>query len=182
MGFDLYWAKQPEGAGAANSAADGPEHFRLSESEMVKTLTVMTLLKMLDTDLMRALREAPADFGPDETPPLYETNGNLIVYEPGTPEERWSRALRAAAERKTGLMPSYKFVRNDGWLVTPTEIERSLARYDEIFPDRNHQPRSLPAPVAVNADGTPEIEEVDWWGDFIDWLRQAAEHGGFRVL
>jgi hypothetical protein len=55
---------------------------------------------------------------------------------------------------------------NDGWLVTPAEIEWALEYRDDD------------EPLELCDDG------ADWrltWFDWLVYLRGAADHGGFRV-
>ncbi|GHO60047.1 hypothetical protein KSB_85220 [Ktedonobacter robiniae] len=73
-----------------------------------------------------------------------------------------ARITDVQAEIPTGI-PAYKFGSNDGWLVTPDELSAALAAYD-----------------ACIADGV-EPPAFTWWGDWINYLRRAASHGGFRV-
>lgn len=62
-------------------------------------------------------------------------------------------------------IPGYKFTSNDGWLVTPREIEAALKAYDNADPkDRD----------AVSQD-------EPWWPSWIAYLSFARERGGFRV-
>lgn len=56
-------------------------------------------------------------------------------------------------------IPIHKFGSNDGWWVTPAEIRAALA----------------------NAEGYAAPVEVEWWGDWIEYLKGAIDHDGFRV-
>src|SRR6266581_1501495 len=71
---------------------------------------------------------------------------------------------------------------NKVWLVTPAEIERSLARYDKCCAKFAELPRDLPWVVIEDGVWTGDLETVDWWGEWIDYLRAASAHGGFRVV
>jgi hypothetical protein len=60
-------------------------------------------------------------------------------------------------------IPVYKFGSNDGWLVTPAEIETAL--------------------TLMPSDYRPEYEGewIGWWTDWVEFLRHCQGHGGFRV-
>ncbi|MFE9881924.1 hypothetical protein [Streptomyces sp. NPDC005784] len=62
----------------------------------------------------------------------------------------------------------YKLSGSHGWLVTPGEIRAALAAYEA---SRTADPALLSEIAA----------EADWWPEWIDYLRRAADQGGFRV-
>lgn len=69
-------------------------------------------------------------------------------------------------EDKTGI-PIFKFCSNDGWLVTEDECRQAL----EAF-----------ALTGVDASAVEyEDETVPWWPSWLNFLRLASVHGGFRV-
>jgi hypothetical protein len=77
------------------------------------------------------------------------------------------RDYHAAHEAVIGHKPElvtgicvFKFGSNDGWLVTPEEIETALAK----------------APNAAFAH-----PDVTWWFEWIAWLGYCKDRGGFRV-
>jgi hypothetical protein len=187
MGYDMYWAKASV-EGSAKVPNDRPDYFRLTNRGMAKAYVLMHIFEMVnDAESCRRLPQ-PVDFDLTYVPPRWDEAGGWIAYEPGSAEEQYFAAREAARDGDSGgLIPAFKVASNDGWLVTGAEITRSLEVYDERFPDRESQPRKLPAPVAPpekTEDGkwTCEVEDADWWGEWIDWLREAAVHGGFRVF
>ncbi|MEV4190778.1 hypothetical protein [Streptomyces toxytricini] len=124
-------------------------------------------------------RQAPADqaaqaFSYEEAPDPRPEDFGLTpedLQDPGGGRSPEALAAYTAAwrdwqaERPTGI-PHYKIGEgNDGWLVTPAEIRAALAAF-EAQPD------------AAKA-GT--MAEEPRWDEWIDYLRRAAEHGGFRV-
>lgn len=155
MGWDMT-IERPEGAG-------DPE-FRFNMSSMGPAKRAMDLLGMLSHNHEPPPWPRPADFGP----PSADLSA---VQSAETPES--VRAYQAAceavvewqAEQPTGI-PDYKIGgSNDGWLVTPAEIRAALAALEA-------QPKSAKA-------GT--FAEHPRWDEWIDYLRRAATHGGFRV-
>lgn len=86
-------------------------------------------------------------------------------------------AYREAMDKLTGAhgepaddptIPLHKFSSNDGWYVTAEEIRAALDAYESRCSEDL-------------SDATVELIETDYWGEFIAWLRLAAEHDGFRV-
>lgn len=65
-------------------------------------------------------------------------------------------------------IPLHKFSTNDGWFVTPEEIRAALDEYDTRCSEEL-------------SETTRNLIETDYWGEFIAWLRLAAQHDGFRV-
>ncbi len=67
------------------------------------------------------------------------------------------------AGERTGIL-AYKLQSNDNWTVTPQEIAAALNAGGD----------------AAGDDLASEHDE-SWWGDWIDFLEQAQEAGGFVV-
>ncbi|MFJ9179400.1 hypothetical protein [Streptomyces sp. NPDC102360] len=63
-------------------------------------------------------------------------------------------------------MALHKFASNDGWLVTPEEIEAALVGY------RTHAGSEVKVIVG---------DDVDYWLEWIAYLERAQHRGGFRV-
>lgn len=85
-------------------------------------------------------------------------------------------AYYEAADRLTGqhpgdypTIPSFKFSTNDGWWVTPEECAAAVAQWDA-----QGIPADLPTAQRL-------IVEEAYWGRWIEYLRLAAQHDGFRV-
>jgi hypothetical protein len=68
-----------------------------------------------------------------------------------------------AAESEDGLIPIWKLGSNDGWIVTPSEIRHSL----------EHMKGWVPKP-----EGDVDL---DYWIEWIAFLRHTAKHHGFQV-
>lgn len=72
-------------------------------------------------------------------------------------------------DKPTGI-PVDKLCSNDGWLVTPAEIRAALASYGTLDPrDEAHILDEC------------QVADPEYWGRWIDYLRRAADRGGFRV-
>ncbi|MFL9680689.1 hypothetical protein [Streptomyces sp. KL110A] len=150
--------EQPDGAGEPG--------YRFNASSMGPAKAAMDRLGMLSHE-----HEAPCprleDFG--------LTMGEVYAAQgPGAPERpepvhaylaAQAAAFEWQAEQPTGI-PEYKIgYGNDGWLVTPAEIRVALTALEG-------QPESAKA-------GT--MAEDSRWDEWIDYLRRAEAHGGFRV-
>lgn len=65
----------------------------------------------------------------------------------------------------TDCIPADKFCSNDGWLVTPRQIETTLNAYRFV----------------KEQDKAEAAKARPWWPLWIAWLGHAQERGGFRV-
>lgn len=187
MGFDMYWATPAtEEELAAAAQDDDPEYFRMSMWGWLKALTAMYCLGMVNLEEVEDYL-APVEPGSalGEVFELWTDRDRETQLTRGQdtprPKPTQRRCKEVAAEGgdgdSGGVIPLHKLGTNDGLLVTREEIERTLASYDAKFPDRANQPRQLPVPHAKG-----EIEIIEWWGEWVDWLRDAARHDGFRVF
>lgn len=189
MGYDMYIQENEPAEEAAREEAATPtrDYFQLNNRGMAAACHAMRAFGMLDEETMHEpFPHAPA-YGRSQhvCPPFSPRRIWKVLFrrtvsgvtegmreygkgDPCPPEPRAplraaeARITDAQAETPTGI-PAYKFGSNDGWLVTPDELTAALAAYD-----------------ACIADGV-EPPSFTWWGDWIDYLRRAARHGGFRV-
>jgi hypothetical protein len=60
------------------------------------------------------------------------------------------------------VIPTHKLQTNDDWLVTPAELTAALPHAPTVARDRRQRP-------------------IPWWSQWLDYLRAARGHGGFRV-
>lgn len=136
-------------------------YFRLNIWGMGEARQIMDRAGMLDLHRPEAARW-PKDEDHGVTPEMWNDWD-------GEPDDKTPAELRAylaacavvtdsQRDVPTGI-PLHKLGTNDGWLVTPDEIGAALAALgDKQLPD---------AP--------------QWWAAWVDWLRYAQAHGGFRV-
>jgi len=137
-------------------------YFRLNVWAMGMARELMHKIGMLDLDRPAETTEFPdpASFG--VTSEMWNDWDGEV--DENTPEQlrNYNAAVEALVsfQRETPAgIPLHKLRTNDDWLVTPAEIASALAALgDTAVPD---------AP--------------SWWGQWIDWLRYAQEHDGFRV-
>jgi len=191
MGYDLYWVK-PGGEEAATSPQmtfeDGdsgdaergdtadPGYFRLNIWAMTETLTVMFSAGMI-TEFRWPRFPKPAAFGLADEPEHYDSNGDEVIYAPGSPEARYVSSYNEVFRRDSGTtIPGFKLGTNDGWLVTPDEIRKSLIAYDRWCGDNG-----ISSGTALLSEDAGDLVELQWWDDWIEWLKKAADHGGFYV-
>lgn len=130
-------------------------YFRANIWTMSEFRTVMLRLGMVDSDYRHA--EFPADGWDEET---------------GEPNAEAEAVLRGYNEFDGRIVLS-KFGSNDGWIVTPDEIKSSLAQFDSY-----DDPRKAVRSALGGSD--PEVM-VDYFAKFVEWMRAAADHGGFEV-
>jgi hypothetical protein len=169
MGIEMYW--ETPATHEELSADEDAGHFRLSSWGLLRGLTLMRMLGMVDLgDEVETYLQAPRRISWDEALEIRQAN---MMNRPLELDEHSSG--QDGDSDSGGVIPLYKLDSNR-LLITSEEIERALASYDAKFPDREHQPRELPVP---RENGDADV--VDWWGDWIDWLRQAERRGGFRV-
>lgn len=167
-------AKVTEAYGALSEARTS--YFRLNGAGMSCWCDAMSSLAMLTDDeappfpLLEAygLTEWPED------PSAYAGDErNAVAQKLTDGERRFLAAVRAVIDYEpqpiTGI-PWEKFSTNDGWLVTPGQIEAALATY------RGWDSEGIK--VALSEAG---IEDTDLWTRWIDYLTRARELGGFRV-
>lgn len=187
MGYDMYWVEVPDN-GAAKAAADDqfnaavaernqfergsaeyeaaqkkvtvayhamdearPEYFRLNIWGMGSTREAMIALDMLCDP------ESPSRQDWDEVNARVEALGD---------DEDSDDIYREILSNHNGECPGipwWKLSDNSGWYVLPAEIRAALHIY-----------------LTKRKDGA-EPPELEWWGEWIEWLNSAAEHGGFRV-
>lgn len=149
------------------SAADAQRsHFALPNWLMENAVTMMAAFGMIDFTREYRTLPAPADFGltEDEIAEALDRmdSGEIAELPAGVREYEAAHAevLDSTVEAPAGI-PFYKLEYHEGRLVTPTEIDAALA--------------------AAGPDVHDAHPEVEWWPIWMDWLRYARVHGGFRV-
>lgn len=95
-------------------------------------------------------------------------------------DERFAKARKAASEHlswsppdEPGL-PVHKFGSNDGWVVTPLDIEGALALYERAQQDN-------PETVAKVRESWAQDGGDNYFDEWITFLKRAQTHGGFNV-
>lgn len=187
MGYDLYWIDPPDNDAALIAARDQfeaavkfrdqfarnseaakqaqvrvsaaydaisaaqPEYFRLNIWGMGSTREAMDAIGMLCTPV------APTSEEWDEVNTLVSDMG-----EEADTEAVYRRILSSHRGECPGI-PWWKLSDNSGWYVLPAEIRSALHIY-----------------LTKRKEGM-EPPPLEWWGEWIEWLGAAAEHGGFRV-
>ncbi|WP_327309709.1 hypothetical protein OG730_41550 (plasmid) [Streptomyces sp. NBC_01298] len=152
-------------------------HFGLSNYGMGRYLDVMDRLGMLTTDYEpTSWPELPASLTWEDIDAAGEA--------PDTPDD--TLPVKAAAldylhaldahlswhpEHLTGIA-AHKFTSNDGWHVTPKEIETALTAY------RTHTGEEVKAILSSAEGGSIDI---DRWMQWIAYLERSKEREGFEV-
>ncbi|MGH3647629.1 MAG: hypothetical protein ACRDTM_10720 [Micromonosporaceae bacterium] len=163
MGYDMRTVMKP---------ATGDGYFRLNLHGMGRFYDAMQQVGML-------YDSRPAGPWPQSPSRRIEE----IVYElgrGGTPhagpdELRQARDYAETLRRHLSahppggdVIPSHKFSTNDGWIVTPDEIKAALSAYE-----------------AAGAGAAERLlstrDELNYWDNWIAYLRRAIDHEGFEV-
>ncbi|WP_331732674.1 hypothetical protein [Streptomyces sp. NBC_00989] len=205
MGYDMYLVRSPEGEDAAYEAAsrsfdraverrdgldlpyDHPQYQAL-QVEVARAYDAMEAVRTthfhLTTWAMSECRALMDHFGmlaaaqpPDRpAPEEYGTTPGEAVPAPAggaapVAVQRYRKALEARLSwtppQPEGIT-AHKLGGDEGWTVTPGEIHTALTAYET---SRAANPALL----------SEVIEDADWWPAWIDYLKHAAGHGGFRT-
>lgn len=141
-----------------------PAEFELTAGSMTDCLNAMDRLGMIELDAVAPKLPTAAEFGVEPGMWSYdegdEVPGPIAAY-----LAAMATATAAQAEEPAGI-PAYKLRTNDGWLVTEAEIRSALTAH------------AAPRPTAPSPVTEPDYF---WWPHWLDFLRLAADHGGFRV-
>jgi hypothetical protein len=80
-------------------------------------------------------------------------------------EAAYNRALDAYLRDRCGaaVIPAHKFCSSEGWLVSPQELRAALRH----------------APEVGRHPTTGEL--LDWWVEWVEFLRGGSTHGGIHV-
>lgn len=205
MGYDMYLVRSPEGEDAAYEAAsrafdsavkhrdglnlpyDHPEH-RAAQETVTRAYDAMEAVRTthfhLTTWAMSECRALMDHFGMLVTaqppcrpaPAAHKTAcGQSALAPAGKTAAVQLQQYRQALEEQLSWAPpqsagiaAHKLGGNEGWTVTPGEIHAALAAYAT---SRATDPALL----------SEVIEDADWWPGWIDYLKHAADHGGFRT-
>ncbi|MFD3381342.1 MULTISPECIES: hypothetical protein [unclassified Streptomyces] len=205
MGYDMYLVRSPEGEDAAYEAAsrsfdaavehrDGldlpschPE-YQAAQAGVTRAYDAMEAVRTthfyLTTWAMSECRALMDHFGmlvatqPPDRPAPEEygaTPGEAVLAPAGDAAPVQVQRYRRALEERLSWAPpqpegiaAHKLGGDVGWTVTPGEIHAALAAYET---SRATNPALL----------SEVIEDADWWPEWIDYLKHAAAHGGFRT-
>lgn len=149
----------PEQLWSAYYRLKDPSYFRLNNGGMGRYADAMHELGMAHESTSGLDWSKAPEYPEDD-----ENDENLDAYRAAM--DKFTGAHGTPADKPT--IPLHKFSSNDGWFVTPEEIRAALDAYDTRCSEEL-------------SDTTRDLFETDYWGEFIAWLRLAAEHDGFRV-
>lgn len=136
-----------------------PEDFRLNNYGMSTYCNAM-----LELGMMHHSTTPKIDW--DSMPMDYDTAEEEAAY-----YEISDRLTGQHGDNPAPTIPSHKFSGNDGWFITPAEIRAALDAWESF---------EAGTPNGFSAD-TLEVVQTDYWGKWIDYLRLAVDHDGFRV-
>lgn len=148
-------------------------YFRLNISGMVFVAGALERVGVITATGGPEEWPKPGAFGLEEWPDLMvETEeGSWVKREPTDTEKRFLdrvEEIRAGGDDEVRGIPGWKFSTNDGWLVTPAECEAAWKQW-VLTSDADR--------VAA-CDGDDGVALVN---RFMEWTRDAASRGGFRV-
>ncbi|MCW8103542.1 hypothetical protein [Streptomyces tauricus] len=205
MGYYMYLVRSPEGEDAAYEAAStsfdeavkhrdgldlphGHPEYQAAQAEVIRAYDAMesvrTTLFYLTTWAMSECRALMDHFGmlvaaqpPDRPAPesYGTTSGEAVLAPAGDAAPVQVQQFRKSLDERLSWTPpqpqgiaAHKLGGDEGWTVTPGEIRAALAAYET---GRATNPALL----------SEVIEDVNWWPDWIDYLKHAATHDGFRT-
>ncbi len=154
MGYDMSHRNTAESADAAT------DYFRLNIWGMGPFREAMEELRMAHESSSRDVPDWPEypESDEDEDSPEYK------AYE--------AKALIVQGHHhKTNdpTIPLHKFCSNDGWWVTAAESKAAVEAWETRDPDATYSP------------GVTETIASEYWGEWIDYLRNAIDRDGFQV-
>ncbi|MGW5739730.1 MULTISPECIES: hypothetical protein [Streptomyces] len=205
MGYDMHLVRSPKGEDTAYEAAsksfdaaveqrdrlglshDHPE-YQAVQTEVTKAYDAMESVRTthfcLTTWAMSECRALMDHFGmlvaarPPHLPVPEAhgiTSGEVVIAPEGGAAPGQVQQYRRALEKRLSWAPpepggiaAHKLGGDEGWTVTPGEIRAALAAYGAR---RTTNPALLSEVIA----------DADWWPAWIDYLKHAARHGGFRT-
>ncbi|MEU9291299.1 hypothetical protein AB0D57_43445 [Streptomyces sp. NPDC048275] len=205
MGYDMYLVRSPEGEDAAYEAASrsfdaavehrdgldlpyGHPEYQAVQVKVTSAYDAMEAVRTthfyLTTWAMSECRALMDHFGmlvaaqPPDRPAPEEygtTAGEAVLAPAGNAAPAQVQRYRKALEERLSWAPpqpegiaAHKLGGDEGWTVTPGEIHAALTAYEA---SRATNPALL----------SEVIEDADWWPEWIDYLKHAARHGGFRT-
>lgn len=173
------YARRSEILYAAHNRVDRERknYFRLNVYGMMECRRLMSEFGMVQaTAEPRPSWPAPDDFGITDSSELDEMRARFYNGKDAYVPDNY-RSYFAAQDAVRSWTPSgvllgiqlEKLCSNDGWLVTPEECRAAVKAYEQ-----NYKPDA-------GLSRTLSDEEAGWWPSWIEWLRLAADNGGFRV-
>jgi hypothetical protein len=147
-----------------NWHADGAR-YHLSNRQMSDAITVMERSGMTRPIPIPAFPQ-PADYG--ATSQEYDAwldatdRGQDPQPSPELAAYLDARDQHLQANYGAGVIPRHKLWTNDGWHITPDELDAALPRAPATATDRRQRP-------------------IPWWRQWLAYLEGARGHGGVRV-
>ncbi|HEX5120236.1 MAG TPA: hypothetical protein VFW65_34045 [Pseudonocardiaceae bacterium] len=174
MGYDLEWVELPPPVAAARDCFEaglGCDHdVPCSETYHVLADPFQFSLNLAGMEFCRdGMRRAAMTYAA-ERPPFpdwpFASWQDWCSAEPSRRADYLAAERAVAAQTVAGMIgiPEFKFASNDSWIVGAQEICQALERY-------------AVAPPALRA----ELEADDLWCQWLRWLRETIDHGGFTV-
>jgi hypothetical protein len=144
--------------------ADGAR-YHLSNRQMSDAITVMEQVGMT--------RQVPAPPFPQPvtygaSSDEYDTyldavaRGEVVQPSPALAAYLDARDQHLQANYDAEVIPRHKLWTNDGWLITPNELDAALPHAPSSALDRRQRP-------------------IPWWTQWLDYLDLGRSHGGIRV-
>jgi hypothetical protein len=162
MGYDMYWVHDKD---------DPRNYFRLNIFGMSRFADAMYQLGALRdgyTDESPSWPDEPEGYWAWKDGCVEVGEDQATVYR--KVEEQYRAKLTWSPAGEVTGIPAHKLGTNDGWIVTPEECFVAASTIRSADPDRVAQ-------VLASC----EIARVDYWNDWVQWIADASEHGGFEV-
>jgi hypothetical protein len=144
--------------------ADGAR-YHLSNRQMSDAITVMEQVGMA-RQVPTPPFPLPASYGAssEERDDYLDAVDRGETVQPSPELSAYLDALdqHLAANYDAQVIPRHKLWTNDGWLITPEELDAALPHAPSSALDRRQRP-------------------IPWWTQWLDYLNGACGHGGIRV-
>lgn len=195
--WDYWWEKHEEEGGTdewralreqlrevmkEHNEVERQTYFRLNIWGMQVCRGAMWDRNMVTDDTPEDAFPQPESYGLDDWPD----------YEDEWPDDSKEAKFLAKVEEHLAKSPEepgiplYKLGSNDGWLVTEEDCAGALTKLRDWAKGRATNPNDdaeveaimVEPPIYQFDDGPGPVE---WWSEWVDFLRLAATHGGFKV-
>jgi hypothetical protein len=170
------------------SEPDDPSSYQLTFGGMFEVAAAMAVADLLDEEMAtpKLPRWPPRGISPQRADELRlhlftpELDDVIKPRELPLVADFLKRFSRATGRRSNSLgrVPAFKFLSNDGWLVTPDECQLIADGLDTALAKRRAElVRGLRA-QGYSRTAKTVADLLIWWAQY---NRVAADHGGYRV-
>ena len=184
MGYDIETVKEiadiPEGY--VPQDPDFPGYWRFSDVGMEVMVEILVKAGVVSTDdEIPDFPEWPEDMDEEREEELEDLvyNEDSEAFDP-TPEElslvAEMRKILSTGSKKEGMVPWFKFLSSDGWIIKPHECELIVKGIRKA-----HEELGASLFDLDNCDDDPE-EIGEWVWKWVSFNELASNHGGYVIF